>query len=190
MREMQRIVSESAGETLEVTIERTGAQLVLKATPALQEEKDVFGNVRRIGILGIKRSTTAEDLKFSPVNPAQALWLGAQESWMVVDQTLSYLGGVVVGHKSADQLSGPIGIARISGQVASLGFRFLVHLAGLISVSIGLLNLFPIPLLDGGHLLFYGIEALRGRPLSEKSTGSWISHWFRNRHHVDDIRNF
>ena len=167
--QMQRIVSESAGETLEITVRRDGATKTLKATPALQEKKDVFGNVRRIGILGIQRSPAPEDLKSQPVGPLQAVWLGVQESWDVVDQTLTYVGGVIIGRKSADQLGGPIRIAQMSGQVASLGFVVLLHFSGMLSVSIGLLNLFPIPLLDGGHLLFYLIEGVRGRPLSERA---------------------
>jgi regulator of sigma E protease len=167
--EMQRVVSESAGETLDITIERAGAQRVLKATPALKEVKDNFGNVHRIGILGITRSMAAEDLKAQPVAPPQAVWMGVQETWFVIDRTLRYLGGVIIGREAADQLGGPIRIAQMSGQVATMGFGALVHLAAVLSVSIGLLNLFPIPLLDGGHLLFYCIEALRGRPLSERA---------------------
>jgi regulator of sigma E protease len=167
--DMQRIVSESAGETLDITIERAGAQRVLKATPALKEVKDNFGNVHRIGILGITRSMAAEDLKAQPVAPPKAVWMGVQETWFVIDRTLSYLGGVIIGREAADQLGGPIRIAQMSGQVATMGFGALVHLAAVLSVSIGLLNLFPIPLLDGGHLLFYCIEALRGRPLSERA---------------------
>jgi regulator of sigma E protease len=167
--DMQRVVSESAGEPLTITVERQGTQLVLKATPALKEIKDNFGNVHRIGILGITRSTAAEDLKFQPVPPPQAVWMGVQETWFVIDRTLSYIGGVVVGREAADQLGGPIRIAQMSGQVATIGFVALIHLAAVLSVSIGLLNLFPIPLLDGGHLLFYAIEALRGRPLSERA---------------------
>jgi regulator of sigma E protease len=167
--EMQRVVSESAGEPLTITVDRKGAQVVLKATPALKEIKDNFGNVHRIGILGITRSTAAEDLKFQPVPPPQAVWMGVQETWFVIDRTMSYIGGVVVGREAADQLGGPIRIAQMSGQVATVGFVALIHLAAVLSVSIGLLNLFPIPLLDGGHLLFYAIEALRGRPLSERA---------------------
>jgi regulator of sigma E protease len=167
--DMQRIVSESAGEPLSVTVERKGTQVALKATPALKEIKDNFGNVHRIGILGITRSTAAEDLKFQPVPPPKAVWMGVQETWFVIDRTMSYIGGVVVGREAADQLGGPIRIAQMSGQVATVGFVALIHLAAVLSVSIGLLNLFPIPLLDGGHLLFYAIEALRGRPLSERA---------------------
>jgi regulator of sigma E protease len=167
--EMQRIVSENAGQPLEIAVQRGGEQHVLKATPALKEEKDVFGNVHRIGMLGIKRSTAPEDLKFQPVSPPLAVWMGAQETWFVIDRTLSYIGGVVVGREAANQLGGPIRIAQMSGQVATFGFVALIHLAAVLSVSIGLLNLFPIPLLDGGHLLFYSVEAVRGRPLSERA---------------------
>jgi regulator of sigma E protease len=167
--DMQRIVSDSADRTLSIKVERNGSQLLLKATPALKEVKDSFGNVRRIGILGITRSMAPGDVKYQPVSPAQAVWLGGQETWFVVDRTLSYIGGVIVGREAADQLGGPIRIAQISGQVATIGFAALVHLAAVLSVSIGLLNLFPIPLLDGGHLLFYSIEAVRGRPLSDRA---------------------
>jgi regulator of sigma E protease len=168
--DMQRVVSESAGHPLQITVKRdSDAERVLTATPTLSEEKDIFGNVHRIGLLGIRRSTAPEDLKFQPVSPPEALWMGAQETWFVIDRTLSYIGGVVVGREAANQLGGPIRIAEMSGQVATLGFVALIHLAAVLSVSIGLLNLFPIPLLDGGHLLFYGLEAVRGRPLSERA---------------------
>jgi regulator of sigma E protease len=92
-----------------------------------------------------------------------------KETWFVVERTLSYIGGVITGREAADQVGGPIRIAQISGQVATIGLAALFHLTAVLSVSIGLLNLFPVPLLDGGHLLFYAIEALRGRPLSEKA---------------------
>ena len=167
--DMQRIVSESAGDKLDIKVDRKGAQLVLQATPLLKEVKDNFGNAHRIGILGITRSMDANDAKSQPVSPPQALLMGVQETWFIVDRTLSYIGGVIVGRESADQLGGPARIAQISGQVAKIGIMPLIHLVGVLSVSIGLLNLFPIPLLDGGHLLFYGIEAARGRPLSERA---------------------
>jgi regulator of sigma E protease len=167
--DMQRIVSDSAGETLDITVKRDGAIVDLKATPTLEEKKDSFGNVRRIGILGIQRSPAPEDLKFHPVSPPQAVWMSLQETWSVISRTLSYIGGVVTGREAASQLGGPIRIAQMSGQVASFGFVPLLQLAAVLSVSIGLLNLFPIPLLDGGHLLFYSIEAVRGRPLSERA---------------------
>ena len=167
--EMQRIVSESAGRTLQITVQRDGTTHVLRATPTLSEEKDFLGNIHRIGLLGIKRSTAVGDLKFQPVSAPEAVWLGTQQTWDVVAQTMSYIGGVISGHKSADQLSGPIGIARVVGKAATISLAFVMQIAAAISVSIGLLNLFPIPLLDGGHLLFYSFEAVRGRPLSERA---------------------
>ena len=167
--DMQRVVGANAGEPLVVTVDRDGAQLVLTATPTLKEVKDNFGNVQRVGILGISRSMAPEDLKLHPVAPPQAVWLAVQETWSVVDRTISYIGGVIAGREAANQLGGPIRIAQMSGQVASFGFVPLIQLAAVLSVSIGLLNLFPIPLLDGGHLLFYLIEGVRGRPLSERA---------------------
>jgi len=167
--DMQRIVSINAGEPLDVAVERGGVPLMLKATPELKVHKDNFGNVQRLGVLGISRSMAPGDVKTQKVGPLQAVVMGAQETWFVVDRTLAYIGGIFAGRESADQLGGPIRIAQVSGQVATAGFAALLHLTAVLSVSIGLLNLFPIPLLDGGHLLFYGIEAARGRPLSERA---------------------
>jgi regulator of sigma E protease len=163
--DMQRYVSARAGERLEVVIDRGGTLTTLTAAPALTEIKDNFGNVHRVGVLGI---TGAREPP-KPVDPVTAVKLGVEETWFVVERTLSYLKNVIVGRESADQLGGPIRIAQISGQVATAGFIALIHLAAVLSVSIGLLNLFPIPLLDGGHLLFYAIEAVRGRPLSDRA---------------------
>ncbi len=87
----------------------------------------------------------------------------------MVERTLGYIGGVVTGREKADQLSGPIRIAQVSGQAAQIGIEVVINLAAVLSISIGLLNLFPIPLLDGGHLMYYAIEALRGRPLSDRT---------------------
>jgi len=167
--DMQRIVSINSGDSLSILVERGGVPVTLYATPELKELKDSFGNVHRLGVLGISRSMKPGDIKTQKVNPLQAVVMGAQETWFVVDRTLSYIGGVFSGREAADQLGGPIRIAQVSGQVASAGFVALIHLTAVLSISIGLLNLFPIPLLDGGHLLFYGIEAARGRPLSERA---------------------
>jgi regulator of sigma E protease len=167
--DMQQVVSTSAGETLTFEVDRGGLKVTLKATPTLRESKDRFGNVHRIGVLGITRSPSPDDTHFQPVGPIKAVELGVQRTWFVVDRTLSYIGGVISGREAADQLGGPIRIAQVSGQVASEGLPSLFSLAAVLSVSIGLLNLFPVPLLDGGHLLFYGIEAARGKPLSERA---------------------
>jgi len=167
--DMQRIVSISAGAPLTIEVDRDNAQVTLKAVPQLKEIKDNFGNVHRLGVLGISRSMAPGDIKTEKAPPLHAIVMGAQETWFVVDRTLSYISGVFTGREAADQLGGPIRIAQVSGQVATAGFAALIHLTAVLSVSIGLLNLFPIPLLDGGHLLFYAIEAIRGRPLSERA---------------------
>ncbi|WP_022723199.1 RIP metalloprotease RseP [Rhodopseudomonas sp. B29] len=167
--DMQRIVSGDAGQQLHFKIKRGDQTLELTATPQLREIKDRFGNVQRLGILGISRSTSAGEVVTERVNPATAFWMGVKETWFVVDRTFAYIGGIFTGRESADQLGGPLRIAQVSGQVATLGFSALLHLAAVLSISIGLLNLFPVPLLDGGHLLFYAVEAVRGRPLSERA---------------------
>jgi regulator of sigma E protease len=167
--DMQRIVGSRAGERLTFTVNRGATTVQLQGTPELREVKDPFGNAHRLGVLGITRQTAAGDVLTERVDPATALWLGVKETWFVIDRTLAYVSGVFTGREAADQVGGPIRIAQISGQVATIGIAALIHLAAVLSISIGLLNLFPVPLLDGGHLLFYAIEAVRGRPLSERA---------------------
>jgi regulator of sigma E protease len=167
--DMQRLVGTRAGQTLSIVVDRGGAPVTLSATPELREIKDRFNNVHRLGVLGISRNSSPEDAVNDPVDPLTALSMGVKETWFVVERTLSYISGVIAGREAADQVGGPIRIAQISGQVATVGLSALIHLTAVLSISIGLLNLFPVPLLDGGHLLFYAIEAIRGRPLSEKA---------------------
>ncbi|HEY0235001.1 MAG TPA: RIP metalloprotease RseP [Afipia sp.] len=167
--DMQRVVSTNAGNALQFTVKRGEGTIALTATPELREIKDSFNNSHKVGILGITRSTVAGEASTERVNPATGFWLGVKETWFVAKTTLVYIGDVFTRRASADQLGGPIRIAQISGQVATFGLSALIHLAAVLSVSIGLLNLFPVPMLDGGHLLFYFLEAVRGRPLSEKS---------------------
>ena len=167
--DMQRIVGVHAGDPLKFTVTSGESMVELQGTPQLREVKDPFGNVHKLGVLGITRKTVAGDTLTERVDPATALWLGVKETSFVVDRTLAYIGGVFTGREAADQVGGPLRIAQISGQVATIGLAALVHLAAVLSISIGLLNLFPVPLLDGGHLLFYAVEAVRGRPLSERA---------------------
>jgi regulator of sigma E protease len=167
--DMQRIVSASAGRELSFQIERGGTPMTLGATPVLRQGKDGFGNNYCHAVLGISRSMSPGDVKTEQVGPIAAVGLGVKETWFIIERTFSYIGGLFTGSECADQLGGPIRIAQISGQVATLGFLPVLHLAAMLSVSIGLLNLFPVPLLDGGHLMFYGIEAARGRPLSVRA---------------------
>jgi len=167
--EMQRIISASAEDTLEFTVERGGREVVLTAVPDLKETQTPFGK-QRIGLLGLQASRSPEDVRTVTFGPVDSIGFGVRETRYVVERTMTYISRLIVGREYADQLSGPLRIAQVSGTVASLGgVAALVSLVAVLSVSIGLINLFPIPLLDGGHLLFYAIEALRGRPLSDRA---------------------
>ena len=167
--DMQLLVSSSAGERLTFTVDRGGQTVTLDAIPTFEERTTPFGK-QRIGLLGVEASKDPAAIKRVSYTVWGALKAGAVETWNLVDRTLNFLRRLILGWESADQLSGPIGIARASGTAFDLGGVYsLVSLIGFMSVSIGLINLFPIPLLDGGHLLFYAIEAVRGRPLSEKA---------------------
>ncbi len=166
--DLQRTVGTSAGRPLDITIERGDQELVVNVTPRRQEITDRFGNTISIGILGVSRDTTGGDIVTRRYSPPEAAVLAVSETWFVIDQSLTYIYRVVRGTETTDQLGGPIRIAQISSQVASLGFLPMINFAALISVSIGLINLFPIPLLDGGHLVFFAIEAIRGKPLSDR----------------------
>jgi regulator of sigma E protease len=163
--ELQAIVMLSAGETLSIVVDRNGEEIVLSAVPERQEQPDRLGGTHRIGVLGI----TAGAFSFEKDNPGTALIEGVRETGFIIDRTLTYLGRLLVGKESAEQLSGPIRIGQVSGAaMSSGGVAGLVYLAAVLSVSIGLFNLFPVPMLDGGHLFFYLIEAARGRPLSPR----------------------
>ena len=164
---MQRIVGMSPDKPLHFVVERGGKTVDITVTPELKEITDRFGNTMRMGLLGIQRNAAPEEWTLQRHDPVTALVMALKETYFVISRSLGYLYDVVTGRELADQLGGPIRIAQVSGQVATAGFVALLNLAAIISVSIGLINLFPIPMLDGGHLLFYGIEALRGRPLSE-----------------------
>lgn len=167
--DMQRIVSASADRVLNFEVNRDGDILSLKATPARSEITDRFGNKLRVGVIGIRRNAGAQELEYRQYGLFEAVALGVKETYFYVTRTLLFLHDLVMGREYADQLRGPIGIAEIAGQVATLGLVPLLNLVALISVSVGLINLFPIPLLDGGHLMFYAIEGIRRKPLSERT---------------------
>lgn len=166
--DLQRIVSSSAEDRLSVVVERDGRLLELEAVPERVQTETAFG-LQRIGMLGIQASRTEEQIRQITYGPIEALREGVYESFFVVERTFNYLGKLVTGREYADQLSGPIRIAKVSGEVAAFGFVALLSLTAVLSVSIGLINLFPVPMLDGGHLMFYAVEAVRGKPLSENA---------------------
>jgi regulator of sigma E protease len=163
--ELQSIVMLSADEPLSLMIERNGEKINLTATPERQEQPDRMGGKQKIGVLGI----TAGAFNFERDDPGTALLQGVRETGLIIDRTLTYIGRLLTGKESAEQLSGPIRIGQVSGAVVSSGgIPGLIYLTAVLSVSIGLFNLFPVPMLDGGHLFFYLIEAVRGRPLSPR----------------------
>lgn len=167
--DMQRAISVRPNETLSVVVERASGTVTLPVTPALVEQTTPVGK-QRIGVLGIQASRQASDWKTQHFGLVESAKVGVSETWYVVERTYDYIAKLVSGRESVDQLSGPIRIAQVSGLVATnAGLLGLINLAAILSVSIGLMNLFPVPMLDGGHLLFYAIEALRGRPLSERA---------------------
>ncbi len=167
--EMQRLISARPNETLSIVIDRAGGLVTLPVTPALVEQNTPLGK-QRLGVVGIQASRQQSDWKTQHYGLLESAQVGVSETWYVVERTYDYLAKLVSGRESVDQLSGPIRIAQVSGVVAhNSGLMGLINLAAILSVSIGLMNLFPVPMLDGGHLVFYAIEAVRGRPLSDRA---------------------
>lgn len=163
-----RKVSGSAGRPLDVTIDRGGAQITLTLTPQMSAQQTELG-VQRRGMLGIRASEDPATRVLKTYGPVAAIGEGVKQNWVIVEQTLGFFGRLFTGREYLDQISGIGRIAQASGETAKLGFVALVMWLGYISTSIGLLNLLPIPVLDGGHLVFYTLEAIRGRPLSERA---------------------
>ncbi len=166
--DMKRIVSANADIPLNIVILRDGQDIPMVITPERRETTDRWGNVHREGLLGVKHDPSLGVVRTISYSVPEALVEAVKETWFIITRTLGYLYDIIIGRESADQLSGPIGIAKVSGQVAELGLGAMLNLAAILSVSIGLLNLFPIPMLDGGHLVYYAAEAIRGKPLSER----------------------
>jgi regulator of sigma E protease len=166
---LQQIVGTNVGNPLKFTVERTGKTFDVTVTPEVLEHKDERGDTQSVVVIGVKRTATSDSVKVYQPGPLEAVGLAVERTKFIVTSTLGYLGDVFMRRQSGDQLGGPIRIADIAGRVAQQGLEYVIHLAAFISVSVGLINLFPIPLLDGGHLMFYAIEAIRRRPLSERT---------------------
>ncbi len=165
--DVRRYVSTRPEQPISVAVRRDGAEVELSMTPARREITDRFGNKMEVGQIGVITADEVANFRQVTYGPIEAVGEGVKESWFIVTRTLGYLGNVITGVENADQLGGPIRVAQVSGQMATLGLVALIQLAAVLSVSIGLLNLMPVPMLDGGHLVFYAIEAVRGRPLGE-----------------------
>tara|TARA_Y100001958_G_C21220543_1_gene545892 strand:+ start:922 stop:2085 length:1164 start_codon:yes stop_codon:yes gene_type:complete len=167
--QVRRLVTVSAGVPLDFLVERGDVELMLKITPDRALEVDRFGNEYHVGRLGVSVNADENNIRHERYNPMTALWMGVEESYFIIEQTFVVLGRIIMGRESAESLGGPIRIAQLSGQTATLGFVALINLTAVLSVSIGLINLFPIPMLDGGHLAFYAYEAVIGKPMSERA---------------------
>jgi regulator of sigma E protease len=164
--ELQQAVITRPGEELLVAIDRAGTPISLTIVPDLKEEPDGFGGKMRIGLLGVRHNPEG-GIRYERMGLLQSLDSGVDRTWFIVETTFRYLGKLVTGRESADQLGGPIAMAKAAGDAASVGLFQFVNVIAFLSVSIGLINLFPIPMLDGGHLVYYAIESVRGKPLGE-----------------------
>lgn len=163
--ELRAFVGLRAETPIEFRILRDGQNVDITVVPQRVDVADGLGGTQRVGQIGIRTA----GVEFVQHDPGTAVVQAVRETWQVVANTFTYLGRIISGRESGDQLSGPLGIAKISGDVAKASWLGLVSLMATLSVAIGLINLFPVPMLDGGHLLFYGVEALRGRPLGERA---------------------
>jgi regulator of sigma E protease len=164
--QLQGVVRASAGRTLLFAVDRAGERLELPVTPALRDVEDQLGNTHKVGLIGV---SPAARMEFRRSSPVAAVVDAVRETGAMIGGTLVALGEMVTGQRGTEELGGPLRIAQMSGQIASNGLVPVIWFTAVLSINLGLINLFPIPMLDGGHLVLYGIEAARGRPLTERS---------------------
>lgn len=163
--DVQQIVRLNPGEPMTITVRRDDKPVTLHVTPARTEMTDRFGNRHEIGLLGISRS----GVEYIKRNPASAVVQAFSETWNLSSSTLQAMWQIVIGTRASDELGGPLRIAQMSGEVAEGGIVPLLWFMSVLSINLGLINLFPVPVLDGGHLLFYAAEAIRGKPLGQRA---------------------
>ena len=161
------IVRLAPRQPLEIKVLRDGREVVLDAVAGVHEQKDRFGNTQTIGRLGVRRGEG--DTIVVRHNPAAALWRASVVTAMWSGRILDFVWQMITGARTAKDLGGPIRIAQMSGEVWQLGIESMIMFAVVLSINLGILNLFPVPMLDGGHLLFYFFEAIRGKPLGERT---------------------
>jgi regulator of sigma E protease len=167
--EVSKFIMMSTDEFINFTVNRYDQDLTFRVKPNIVEGKDNLGNKISKRMVGIKLGAYNNEVNHVKLGPVKALFYAFNEVYYVSASSLKYIGSMIVGNGDSSQLGGPIRIAKISGQVAEFGILPFISLMAYISISLGLINLFPIPMLDGGHLMFYGIEKLLGRPLSQKT---------------------
>ncbi|TPJ43551.1 RIP metalloprotease RseP [Mesorhizobium sp. B2-5-13] len=166
--DVQRLVSGRAGDTITFVMLRGGKEVTVTATPHLMEQEDALGNKIKVAVIGVVNNKELGQPRLITYTPGGAVAAAVEETGHVIERTGQFLQRFVVGREDKCQLGGPVKIAGMAGKAAKLGFEWLVQLVALLSVGIGILNLLPIPPLDGGHLLFYGVEAVIRRPVSER----------------------
>ncbi|MBZ9854671.1 RIP metalloprotease RseP [Mesorhizobium sp. CA13] len=166
--DVQRLVSGRAGDSITFVMLRDGKEVTVTATPQLMEQQDALGNKVKVAVIGVVNNKELGQPRLITYSPAGAFTAAVEETGHVIQRTGQFLQRFVVGREDKCQLGGPVKIADMAGKAAKLGFEWLVQLVALLSVGIGILNLLPIPPLDGGHLLFYGVEAVIRRPVSER----------------------
>ncbi|MDB4069679.1 RIP metalloprotease [Candidatus Pelagibacter sp.] len=172
--EVSKYIMMSTDEFINFTVNRYDQDLTFRVKPNIVEGEDNLGNKISKRMVGIKLGAYNNEVNHVKLGPAKALFYAVNEVYYVSTSSLKYIGSMIVGNGDTSQLGGPIRIAKISGQVAEFGILPFISLMAYISISLGLINLFPIPMLDGGHLMFYGIEKVLGRPLSQKTQESFF----------------
>ena len=163
--QVQQIVHIGLAEPLEIVVERDGRRITLQVRPKLIEEKDLFGNSYWTGRLGVQSG----GLTYVRYGPLTAFWRSVEETVVLTRATLKAAGQMIVGERSRKEVGGPLRIAQMAGEVSRAGIVKAIWFMALLSINLGLINLFPVPMLDGGHLLFYAVEAIRGRPMGERA---------------------
>ena len=169
IREVSTFINTSSSSTIDITVLRNDREITFKTDTKFIESKDIFGNLVKKKIIGISITPATSEINQKKLGPVTAIYYSIKEVWFVSKTTLSYVGSLIFGKADTSQLGGPIKIAKISGQVAEFGLLAFISTIAYISISLGLINLFPIPLLDGGHLMFFLFEKVLGRPLSQKT---------------------
>jgi len=167
--DVSKLIMMSTSEFIDFKVSRFENELTLKVKPNVVDAEDNMGNKVKKRMVGIKLSPFNNEINHVKLGPAKALYHSLSEVYFVSISSLKYLGSIIGGSGDSSQLGGPIRIAKITGQVAEFGFIPFLSMMAYISISLGLINLFPIPLLDGGHLMFYSFEKILGRPLSQKT---------------------
>jgi len=166
--DFQRLVATAPQRPVTIVVDRPEGPQAIVVTPEVAISTDRFGNDHRIGRIGVTRSITQEEVTLYKPGPVEAIGMTFEEIRFIIDRTAAFLGDFFVGRGDIEQLGGPVKVAKVSGEVASLGIVALINLMALLSLNIGIFNLLPVPMLDGGHLAYYLYEAIRGKPLSQR----------------------